>query len=380
MDGIETYRAGGKTVRVITDRAVFSRFRRRWDAALKEYPMASIYVSHQWLDAMWEAYGDEIHGRVVVIDDAMGPCALAPMMGLRYRYRGLSIPAVGPLDHMRSSRSDIPLIRDHAICVELLRNYTKNWGASLWHLDRFPEKSEIFQLLVSDWDTARRIEHYENPVAAIVDTSTSWQEYLEGKSRNFRRDCRDIQNNLDGIEMHVTGEAGSVGDLLRYAADRGWTGQGGTDFTLDPRREHFLNRVIADGEANGALHAVLAYDGDQPVGFTFGIAFNGTLYAIESACARGYEKRSVDTGTLAELIWLAFESPELRACDMDTIRSQADERRRWATHLEQQVNALVMNGGVGSAAIRAGRKLGVLKKALIPSRKPLDLAGENEAA
>jgi len=82
MDGIETYREGVHTVRVVTDRHKFAKFRRRWNAALAQYPEASMYMTHEWLQALWDTYSDDIVGQVMMIDDKEGPCAMAPFVSV----------------------------------------------------------------------------------------------------------------------------------------------------------------------------------------------------------------------------------------------------------------------------------------------------------
>ena len=361
MDGIETHRTGGKTLRIVRDRDTFSRFRKRWDGALEDYRHKSIHLSHQWLDAMWESHEDEIDGRVMMVDDANGPCALAPLMLHKYRYRGLSIPALSPLDYFRSARSDVPLLRDEEDCIDILRNFTRRCGGRLWHLDRFPAHSTLVQMIGND-ESARRIDHYESPTLAFVDTTISWHEFLHDKSQNFRNDCKRLQDDLDGTEMEIIREHGPDAEplmsALRAAAP------------LDPRREKFLRRMIAEASTAGTLYAVLARKNGKPAGHAIGIAYDGVLYAIDLSCDRDNGNAPAGLGTLAELLWLCFEDRAIRRCDLDTIDDGETWKRRWATGFDTQVSALILNGGVGSAAIRAGRTLGGLKRALVPGRKP----------
>ena len=358
MDGIETYREGKHTVRVVTERATFTKFRRRWNAALAEYPEASIYLTHQWLDALWAVYEDDIDGRVMMIDDTSGPCALAPFMGVKYRFSGLPIPAVGPLP---AARTDVPLIRDQFECMDLLSNYTKRSGVQLWHLHNVPERSPMMQLLETDWDAGRRVERYETQDFPVIDTSTSWPEFIDLKPASFREECRDIQHSLEGIAIEPVSDAAALVAVMRRIRKRS-----GADAQTDFRREAFTEVMIREAGKAGTLRSMVAYDDRlvmrPAVGFAVGIEFNGTLHVLDTGCDAKYLTRAAGIGSFAELLWSSFESRTISRFDLSELSDEALEERSWATEVDRHISTLVLNGGVGLAAVKAGRVLDGFKR------------------
>lgn len=361
MDTIETHRLDGKILRIVRDRETFSRFRKRWDRALKDYAPASLYLSHQWLDAIWESYEDEIDGHVIMIDDAKGPCALAPLMHSPFRCGGLPISALVPMDHAQSARSDVPLIRDEAECIDILRAFTRKGGGRLWHLDRFPAQSTLIQWLGVDGDAARGIDFYATQALAVIDTAVSPHEFLHSKSQEFRNDCKILQDNLEGVEMTIHRQCGPEAAQLICAIRAAGS--------LDRRREAFLKRILSWASDRGALFAVTAARDGKPAGYAVGIAYRDTLYAIDLSCNRDNGAAPAGLGAMAELLWLAFDDPAIRRLDLDSLHPGQTWKRRWATALEDQICALALNGGIGSAALRAGRTIDGLKRAFVPARK-----------
>lgn len=375
MDGIETYREGKHTVRIVTDRATFTKFRRRWNTALADYPEASIYLTHQWLDALWAVYEPDIDGRVMMIDDKTGPCALAPFMGVKYRFGGLPIPAVGPLP---AARTDVPLIRDQFECMDLLSDYTKKSGVQLWHLHNVPERSPMMQLLHSEWDAGRRVERYEIQDFPVIDTSTSWPEFIDLKPVSFREECRTIQQSLEGMVIEPVTDAATLLGLMRRIRKRG-----AAQADPDTRRDTFTELMIREAGKAGTLRGMVAYDDRlvvrPAVGFAVGIEFRGTLHVLETGCDEKYLPRAAGLGCFADLLWSCFESRTINRFDLSELSSNAVEERSWATAIDRHVSTLVLNGGVGLAAVKAGRVLDGFKRVL-DVRRFAGKRGEDAAA
>ena len=359
MDGIETYREGDLTVRVVTDREKFRKFKRRWDGALSQYPEASIYMTHQWLQALWDIYEDDISGQVMMVDDKEGPCALAPFISVKYRYGGLSIPAVGPIP---AARSDIPLIRNQIECMRLLGTYTKGWGAQLWHLHNVPEKSPAVQLLHSEWDVGRTVEEYDHQAVPVIDTSTSWPQFLQSRDFAFQEEVADIHAGLEGLEMASVTDAAALLAIMNRVKKRSGIEAAPVE---DIRSVEFTERVIRDAAEAGTLRSMVAFDESlfarPAVGFTIGIEYNSTIHVLDTGGDAKYPMAGI--GTFAELLWAAFDDDHVKRFDVSELDETASAEREWATDVDPHVSTLILNGGMGSAAVRAGRALGGVKKA-----------------
>jgi len=72
---------------------------------------------------------------------------------------------------------------------------------------------------------------------------------------------------------------------------------------------------------------------------------------------------SAGIGTFAEMLWGAFDNNKIRAFDVSELPETASIERSWATEFKPHLSTLILNGGVGSAAVRAGRTLGGIKRA-----------------
>lgn len=360
MDGIETYREGPHTVRIVTDRHKFAKFRRRWNAALAEYPLASMYLRHEWLQSMWDVYQDDINGCVMMIDDKDGPCALVPFMTETYRYRGLTIPALAPIP---AARTDIPLIRDQVECMRLIGQYSRKKGAQVWHLHDVPERSPVLTLLQSEWDVARTVETYNDVAIPVIDTSTSWPQFLQARSPQFQDQIAKMHDGTAELAMTaVTEPAVMIATMNRIRKRSAMASKASSSFL----GAAFTERVIREAAAAGTLRSVVAYDetlfARPAVGATVGIAYNGTMHVLDTVGHAQYPAAGI--GTFAELLWEAFDADPIKRFDVSELDDSAAEARGWATDAAPHLSTMVLNAGVGSTALRAGRALGGLARSL----------------
>jgi len=247
------------------------------------------------------------------------------------------------LDFMRSGRSDCAILQSDDRVIDTLHAHIKELGVDLWHLDRFPAQSPVSR----HFEGSKSFELYQRYELAILETEASWENFIKGKNKNFRKNYRRIIGGAEPYNstlMTKTCDGGRdfIDDIIAISLNS-WKDKAGSAIANDPRRVDFLTRLIKRYEESGDFVAAVICDGDKPIAFTFGIAFNGTLFAIETAC--------------------------LTICDMDTIKQYGEYKKRWATRLDEQVSGLVLNGGMGSVAIRAGRQLAKIKRMLPASHK-----------
>jgi len=135
----------------------------------------------------------------------------------------------------------------------------------------------------------------------------------------------------------------------------------------DYRRAAFTERVIRDAADAGTLRSMVAFDetlfARPAVGFTIGIEYNGTLHILDTGGDEKYADRSTGIGTFAEMLWGAFESKTICSFDVSELDESAAIERNWADGKHSHVSTLILNGGMGSAAVRAGRALDGVKRA-----------------
>lgn len=331
MDGIEVWREGRDTIRVIGDREAFSRMQRRWDAVVVQDRLATLHVSHLWLDAAWAAEPDA-QGRIVMIEDRDGAFVVAPLV-LRKRLGGTVLEPLG------GSRGDVPMIREQVRGAELLRSVPRRLGASRLSVEGMPAHSPAHVMLGGAWD---RPAAASGAQVAVIDARPSWQEYVEAKGAGFARACAELQAGLEGLDCALHDDWGAAGVVLDVLG-------GGA----------FLKMLARRAAAQGSLRTAVVARRGRPLAAALSVAWEGTLWLVGVLRAEDEAAAVALRGALAETAWHAFEDPRTRRCDLGPASAAT---REWATATEPLGHVALGDGPIAGAAMA----LGGLAKAFKP--------------
>lgn len=356
------YNDNNHIVKIITSHDEFKRLSVQWDDALRHYDLASMHISSCYIKAQWLADNQKLNPHIIMIWRDNDLVAMAALDKSIYKYRSLSLRAVIPLDQERYGRSDVILLCEKAAPI-LLRAVSK-LNCDIWHLDRFPSQS-LFLKYAQNNLPPRNFYSYEKNELAIINSVASWDDYLASKSKNFRRGYKRIMDAASSLrsEFYHTSDidtAAILGDISAINS-QSWKNDAGSDFSENPKRMQFFHTLLRDAAEKENLIISLFYDDIRPVAYTFGIIFGDILYAIETGYIGEYADRSAGIASYTEIMKYAHDAPQIKACDMDTIRLNGDYKRRWATQIEEQQSAFIIMGGFGGFIIRCSRILAKIR-------------------
>lgn len=184
-------------IREIRDFSDFLLLREQWDGLLPSLP----FYSHAYVQAWWEAFGQDLHWRVLVVQENDQVRAIFPFTLTTPRYHGIPVRQLAFFRNQHILRSDALLSPAHARqCLHVLLDYLRQRGGDwdLLLLDNVPENSPLFThvrdqaqhvgLKTQGWTAAR--QHRFLPI------SGTWEDYLQQRSSNFRWQMKKFQKRL----------------------------------------------------------------------------------------------------------------------------------------------------------------------------------------
>lgn len=326
------------------------------------YEHASIHLSSEYISAIWQADDGALNPHIFIVYNSNTIIGLAAIDKSKYIYRSIAINAAIPLDYIRYARADAIILDESA--APILYQAIRKTGVDIWHLDRFPKDSIMLQYCAKNLPKSKYYVYEDYPLAHI-NTAISWDEYLNGKSKNFRRSYKRINQASAKLRSEFyTQENGDVEKILLEISminASSWKNDAGSDFSQDSKRLKFFEHLMRNSLARDGFTANILYDDDTPVSFTFGVTFQNIFYAIETGYIDRYSDYSAGIMSYINIMQYAFEHPDITACDMDTLRANGGYKRRWANIMKTQSSAIVMFGGFGSLIIRLGRIFSELK-------------------
>jgi CelD/BcsL family acetyltransferase involved in cellulose biosynthesis len=286
----------GVQVRVIEDPHELEGLASTWRHVLAGSQTRSPFMTHAFVRHWWACFGRGQGLRVMLVEDAEGPCAIAPLARARRAlgpivYRSLELIGTGAIWSVGTGladRADLLLARRSEECVDaIFRSIRKARDWDVLDLRGVPATSTAALVLDAharaDADVIRE-PRWRSPYLRLP---ASFDLYLTARGKNFRRALRRKLLRMEArgaVTIDLDAGAHDPIAALARAADvcrRSWKGRHGTSLLLHPQIRRFLERLTSD-PGSGAFVAELRV-GETTVAYELGFRLDGKVWSYDSA-------------------------------------------------------------------------------------------------
>ncbi|MBZ0268731.1 GNAT family N-acetyltransferase [bacterium] len=329
------------TVPAIEVEAVRSleRFREigaEWTRALDDYPSRTLFITHAWLESWWTAFADDTNALCLVAREGSRIVGMAPLAIERRRIGPCRAPVLRFLGNELSPRSDLVVLDREA---DVLDAFMTSLGEADWvYFDcgRVPSDSPGLSALVSRAEggvsSIRPRRDYRIP---CVPLDGSWEEYLETRSRNFRRARRrDEERGRGLVERQFPGDIADPERALaaiRSVSIGTWAHERSSSLASDDRTWSLYERLLRAMAPSGRAGASFLLDGDDAVAFLVWMKDGGTVYYLKHGYRASHADRMAGALLMAATLERGFREHPGCVVDLDCAVSDTDYKLRWAS-------------------------------------------------
>ncbi len=300
-----------------------AEYRRAWASLLDQTAGASFFQSFEWLETYWKHFGAGQKLRTLIVCSAGRPEGILPLVVRRESTRvGRLRVLTYPLDDWSSFYG--PIGPDPAATL----------AAGLEHVRRTERDWDILELRwlgAAGTDTAQTEQAMHDAGfqayrtvwdrTAVVNLEGTWDAYLAGRSRRWRRNLRHWekrfarQGKISYVRYRPTGTAHEdadprwdLYDTCEQIAQRSWQGSStsGTTLSHDSIRP-FLREAHAVAAAAGAVDLNLLLLDGRPLAFVYGYHYRGCTYGLRVGYDAGQSRDGAGNMLLAHVIRDSFQ-------------------------------------------------------------------------
>jgi len=265
--------------------------------AASERPL-SPFVTHRWLSAFWQAYERQYQGRVLCLYAGDVLAAAVPLM------YGKDVMA-----HMKVNRvsflggdwgwNEFP-VRPEAAgawAEELMGWLTKDQSAHWSFMQvgpmrvdsaRTAELTRAFEARGIAYKTLEKTGPY-------LKLAGSWDEFLAGKSRNFRRTIKRKETAAEEAGITVRRIVNPTPDEMRATvfdvSRRSWQGVEGKAVASSEEGRRFYE-LLAAGQGELTVDITAAYQGDTCVAYLLGVTHGPVYHAFDTGFDPAFAEQS----------------------------------------------------------------------------------------
>lgn len=327
-------------VRCVADPQGMRALEPRWNELLRRSASDSVFLTWEWVWTWWETYGERYRPLVLVATEAGREVGIAPLMVGRGRGRLTHhlrcLMFLGQNEDVTPEYLDFfieqgrePEVAD-ALCLHLLREQREQWEVA--RLERLlrdsPNLSTISAAFQRHGMALERAAEVVCPYATLPD---SWDDYLAGKSKHFRK---RVSYNLRRMEregpldlLHVDQDVSldeAFEHLVRLNRER-W-GAEGESFRSE-RYVAFHRRLCQRLLERGWLLMALLRVGERIAAAKYDYCYAGKVWGNQGGWLPEYEKQEIGNVLLGMLMEWAVERGHR---EYDFLGGEASYKRRWS--------------------------------------------------
>lgn len=376
---IERY-PNGLSLEVVTKEEQFSALCDEWNGLVAKAGV-HIFQTHEWQRIWWKYFGKNKQLYILLFRDANRLVGIIPLFMDSFKMLGSQVygclkligsrvmqPAGGSLPVELAFGDYLDVIAHPGYVERLMAALNTHLETHRFLYDEIileevPETSPLLLLLVprlteEGWKTTIS----DASVCLQIHFPASWQEFLEGLSRNERKHTRRSLRSIFDKELFEIQTAKSKQEVLRSFGDlvnihqRRWNNLGQPGIFADKRVHDFFLELTLCFHKKGWLWARTASGGGRCVANKLMFRYDGVVYGVQSGFDDTSPLRNHSPGkgllysTIQEAIKSGFKV-------YDFLRGEEEYKLLTVTHARQNKNIFVRHFGKGRVRLQLSKAL-----------------------
>ena len=204
----------GMKTAVLSTAEGFELLKQEWNDLLHKSSSNVVCLTHEWLSAWWQTFSGSRSLHIVTVRDSSGTLlAIAPMAIIKAPYRGITIRKISFLANGHSPCADFIVHKDRR---------QEGLAAIFGHLSRYDSWDLVeLQTVAEDSETLSFMQNaakkagipagvQESLETPFIPISSTWDEFLGGRSAKFRKVLRNKINRAERTGSHCACAASSM--------------------------------------------------------------------------------------------------------------------------------------------------------------------------
>ncbi len=343
-------------IEAISDLSRFKQFGKIWNGLLARSYVDNPYLTHEWFQSWWEAFGDKHELLLLVAMRGQEILGLAPLMRHTAFIPGCPVAGVEFAGAPDADYHDFIILKDREeVLSEFIRYIFETAHYPFLRLSELPENSPNVEALNRILSRERDLRTRNRIIATCrylpVDAGLPWEEQFRRVKRKMRGDIKRLLNRyseigglrLTRIEAEEITE--NLPDLYRHHVERLVQKQK-RSILEDPAHREFFS-ILGKRFASRGWLEFLRLDSDSGfVGIHYGFRYKGTAYCYQHGYNQALKQYSPGKMVLYHVIREAY-AHGLRMVDL--LRGADSYKSHW-TDLSR-TNYEFMLFGKGKSAL-----------------------------
>ncbi|MFO1431859.1 MAG: GNAT family N-acetyltransferase [Candidatus Competibacteraceae bacterium] len=347
------------------DRRHFEQSRAEWNRLVQAMSRPSVFCTWEWIEAWWRHFGHYYEPVMLFISrgaDLVGilPLALRRLIIEDAVLAGRALTYCGSQELGSDHLDIICAPADVEACLDTVWDYLQNdfcaWD--VLHLSHLPDDGHLVR-----WVRARRAQSNTDirwvssaPWITLPGSFSEYQKHLPGdKRRDLNRLRRVLYEKMDVRceRYQPTRLPNGVRELFRLHAERAASKGARTSFQGEALIR-FHEDIATTFHRLGRLRLYFLRAGEQAIAANYCFEYGGRFFGYQQGLDPEWEKRSVGTILMYELI---REACEAGISEFDLLRGGGHHKSLWTDRQRNLLNVNLYNTTFNGLMVKQSYRL-----------------------
>ncbi len=274
-------------IEVITEYKDFLALGDSWNHLLEKSSSDSVFLTFEWMQAWWKAFGKDKQLLVLLVKDSQGNLSgIAPLMLSREKILGLTLRKLSFIYNNNSSSADFLISAERENTLQAIIAYLKDkrnhWD--IMELQNIPLESPNYQILIDHLRKEALVFGIKDGLRSpFIPIKPGWQGYFSTRPKKFRKTARNILNRISKFSHSIEkftdyrSDNGILDKVFQISGKSWKAGQRGATTNQEFFQE--LNRITR--EKKWRYIWLLSLDG-APVAYEYHLRYKDKVYALKA--------------------------------------------------------------------------------------------------
>ncbi len=362
-------------IKVITTAEELKSIGHEWNRVVKNSYRDVVPLTHEWISAWWNNFGEPNKMHVVVLYDDNGEISgIAPLMKVCCKYRGFNIKKISLMANGHTPSSDFIInkkggaeaVKNILAYLECLPNL------NIIELTKLDSNSYTHSIILDHIKTNnKKFGLKNNTESPFITINSDWDTFFKNRSQKFRKAMRNKINraeksgdlSVEKIQI-LDGNNEAIREMFKISGNS-WKKNIGTDIMSNPRSKSFYSEICDRLGPHGVITLWFLKKGNQPIAFEFHLTYNNVVYPIRADYDESFSNLSPGSVLEYNIIKSLFNGNNIK--EYNTCGHTYNYLMNWTDNTRKNVNIEIFNENFKSYGLY------ILEYKLIPFLRKLKL-------
>lgn len=337
-------------IRVVKHYDEFLQIRSEWNDLLKRSLHPMVFLTHQWIDTWWKAFGEGKQLFILLVYDQDELIAIAPFMISHGPHTligktstAVNVKKIEFIANVHSNRADLILSRKPQETCNAIIDFLSNEQKSDWDLvslEYFCLESPTAKYMKSSLcKHAVRYKEIPQMSSPYVSLNRRWDEYFKNLKPRFKKNLIytlkrfEKTGNTNLIAYQGTEKLAGVLEKIFNVASKSWKAKEGTAISSSPQLRKFYTDLAYTAAQEDWLELFILYRDDTPLAFQYCLKFGGKFLLLKTEFDEDYRAFGVGNTIQWKVLESIFESG---FTEFDLLGSSEPWKKAWSNERERE--------------------------------------------